>query len=173
MCTAYHLIHGSLDRTSPHDRFSCFAGHAGVTNRETDHAFPSAAIRPHLRYACDAASLSNQVIISGPRGIFWNSSIRPSVCRSVPWRSCLGYRHAGCLQMIHRRSPEMCGLRTRPRTDVDPPRLLPPSNCHRQGAYRVDTLYAYVLLWWLASRSYWRCHGGVCWSTAVVWTDKW
>jgi len=31
----------------------------------------------------------------------------------------------------------MCGLRTRPRTDVDPPRFLPPSNCHRRGAYRL------------------------------------
>ena len=42
-------------------------------------------------------------------------------------------RHAGCLQLSRRRPPEMCGLRTRPRTDVDPPRFLPPSNCHRQG----------------------------------------
>jgi len=40
---------------------------------------------------------------------------------SVPWRSCLGYRHAGCLQLSHRRPPETCGQRTRPRTDVDPP----------------------------------------------------
>jgi len=57
----------------------------------------------------------------------------PSVCLSVPWRSCLGYRHAGCLQLCHRRPPEMCVLRTRPRTDVDPPRYLPPSNCHWRG----------------------------------------
>jgi len=54
-----------------------------------------------------------------------------SVRLSVPW--CLGYRHAGCLQLSHRRAPEMCGLQTRPRTDVDPPRFLPPSNCHRRG----------------------------------------
>ena len=46
------------------------------------------------------------------------------VCLSVPWRSCLGYRHAGCLQLSHRLPPEMRGLRTRPRTDVDPPRFL-------------------------------------------------
>ena len=50
--------------------------------------------------------------------------IARSVCLSVPRRSCLGYRHAGCLQLSHRRPPEMCGLRTRPRTDVDPPRFL-------------------------------------------------
>ena len=46
----------------------------------------------------------------------------------MPWLSCLGYRHAGCLQLSHRRPPEMCGLRTRPRMGVDPPRFLPPSN---------------------------------------------
>ena len=56
---------------------------------------------------------------------------------SVPWRSCL--------QLSHRRPPKMCGLQTRPRTDVDPPPFLPPSNCHRRGGgYRlavpVDTL---------------------------------
>ena len=52
--------------------------------------------------------------------------IARSVCLSVTWRSCLGYRHAGCLQLSHRRPPEMGGLRTRPRTDVDPPRFLGP-----------------------------------------------
>jgi len=55
-----------------------------------------------------------------------------SVRLSVPRRSCLGYRHAGCLQLSHRRPLEMRGLRTRPRTDVYPPRFLPPSNCHRR-----------------------------------------
>jgi len=60
-----------------------------------------------------------------------------SVRLSVPWRGCLGYRHAGGLQLSHRRPPEMCGLWTRPRTDVDPPLFLPPSNCHRRGAYRL------------------------------------
>jgi len=60
-------------------------------------------------------------------------AILRSVCQSVPWCSCLGYRHAGCLQLSHRRPPEMCGLRTRLRTDVDPPRCLPPSNCRRRG----------------------------------------
>ena len=60
-----------------------------------------------------------------PWGAF---GIERSVCLSVCpiiiiKRSCLGYRHAGCLQVSHRRPPEMCGLRTRPRTDVDPPRF--------------------------------------------------
>jgi len=70
-------------------------------------------------------------------GIKQYTAIRPSFRLSVPWRSCLGYRHAGCLQLSQRRPPEMCGLRTRPRTDVDPPRFLPPSNCHRWEAYRL------------------------------------
>ena len=67
-----------------------------------------------------------------PMGAFWNSTIRPS----VSWCSCLGYRHAGCLQLSHRRP--LCGLRTRPRTDVDPPRLLPPSNWHRRRGHIVS-----------------------------------
>jgi len=66
-----------------------------------------------------------------PRG---NFGIARSFRLSVLWRSCLGYRHAGCLQFSHRRPPEMWGLRTRPRTDVDPPQFLPPSNCHRLDA---------------------------------------
>jgi len=45
-------------------------------------------------------------------------SVPLSVRLSAPWRSCLGYRHAGCLQLSYRQQPEMCGLRTRPRTDV-------------------------------------------------------
>ena len=32
----------------------------------------------------------------------------------------------------------MCGLRTRPRRDVDPPRFLPPSNCHRRRGHVVS-----------------------------------
>jgi len=58
--------------------------------------------------------------------------IAQSIRLSFPWRSCLGYRHAGCLQLSHRRPPEMCGLRTRPRTDIDPPRFFG-LNCHRRG----------------------------------------
>ena len=60
-------------------------------------------------------------------------SVCLSVRLSVPWRSCprraaaLGYMHAGCLQLSHCRPPEMCVLRIRPRTDVDPPRVELPS----------------------------------------------
>ena len=57
--------------------------------------------------------------LRGHFGIAW------SVCLSVQWHSCLGYRHtAGCLQLSHRQPPEICGLQTRLRTDVDLPWFL-------------------------------------------------
>jgi len=49
-----------------------------------------------------------------------------TVCLSHAAAACLGYRHAGCLQLSHRWPPEMWGLRTRPPTDVDSPRFLDP-----------------------------------------------
>ena len=61
-------------------------------------------------------------------------SIRLSVRPSVPWHSCLGYRHAGCLQLSQRRTPETCGLRTRPRTDVDHCDF-----CHRRPAIDISS----------------------------------
>ena len=59
-----------------------------------------------------------------PRPIRGHFGIARSVRLSVIWRICLCYRHAGCLQLSHHRLPEMCGLWTRPRTDVDPPRFM-------------------------------------------------
>ena len=63
----------------------------------------------------------------------------------VPWRSCLGYRHACCLQLSHRWPPEMCGLWTRIFGSMDWRRWpdwrrsdMPPSNCHRRRAYRLS-----------------------------------
>jgi len=50
-----------------------------------------------------------------PRPIGGNFGIARSVLLSFPWRSCLGYRHTGCLQLSHHQPPDMCGLRTRPR----------------------------------------------------------
>jgi len=46
-------------------------------------------------------------------------SVCPSVCLSPRRTAALGYRHAGCLQLSH--------VRTRPRTDVDPPWVELPS----------------------------------------------
>jgi len=66
-------------------------------------------------------------------------SVCLSVCLPVPRRSCrrraaaLGYRHAGCLQLSPCRPPEMCGLWTRRRTNVDPPRVELPSSRHPRG----------------------------------------
>jgi len=80
-----------------------------------------------------------------PRGALSDTVISPFVCLSHGAAACLGYRHAGCLQLSHRRSPEMCKLWTRPQTEVDPPRFLdpwwpdwrrndmPPLNCHQRG----------------------------------------
>ena len=45
------------------------------------------------------------------------------------------YRHAGCLQLSHRRPPEMCGLRIRRK-----------SNCHRREAYRLAATWRYLVL---------------------------
>ena len=63
------------------------------------------------------------------------------------------YRHAGCLQLSHRRPSKMCGLRNRPRTDVNPPRFWPPSNCHGWGHIvsppRGDTFLSEAFARWL------------------------
>ena len=88
-------------------------------------------------------------------GTFWNSAIRPS----VPRRSCLGYRHAGCLQLSHRRPPEICGLRTRPRTDVDPPRFSDLTAIGGGGAYRLAAPGAIPSFLHCRGKSYF-CHHG-------------
>jgi len=56
-----------------------------------------------------------------------DTAIRPSVCTmaQLPW----GYRHTGCLQLSHV---------TRPRTEVDPPRV----ELTSAGAYRLAALGA-------------------------------
>ena len=83
-----------------------------------------------------------------PMGVFGIArSVRLSVCLSHGAAVCLGYRHAGCLQLSQRRPPEMCRLRTRPRTDVDSPRFLDPRwpdwrrnvELSSAGAYRLAT----------------------------------
>ena len=66
-------------------------------------------------------SFANKCTCSRVRLVLCTSLLHSPVGLSVP-----GYRHAGCLQLSHHRPPEMCGLRTRPRTDVDPPRRLDP-----------------------------------------------
>ena len=64
------------------------------------------------------------------------------MCVSQGAAACLGLRHAGCLQVSHRRPPEMCGLRPRRNN-------MPPSNCHRRGGIssrrpRGDNLFIYI-----------------------------
>ena len=107
----------------------------GVSGCTADEIFT-----PCLPFRRSAAQ-RDQLILSPPYGrtALSDTTIRSSLHLSV----CLshgaaalgkGYRHADCPQLSHRRPLEMCGLRTRPRTDVDPPRFLPPSNCRRRGA---------------------------------------
>jgi len=101
----------------------------------------------------------------GRRGAFWNSAIRRSVCLSHGATARLGYRHAGCLQLSHHRPPEMCGLRTRPRTDVDPPRFVHP----RRPDWRRHDRYATVELPSVGSISSRRRRGDILYST-IYWT---
>ena len=60
-----------------------------------------------------------------------------SVRLSVPWRSCLGYRHAGCLQLSHRPTRD---VRTAdPSADGRRSAAVYGSNCYRrgEGGYRL------------------------------------
>ena len=74
--------------------------------------------------------LSSSPYRGGGIGALSNTARLSVLRRSCPFaRSCptLGCMHAGCLQLCHRRPPEMCGLRTRSRTHVDPPPVELPS----------------------------------------------
>ena len=102
--------------------------------KETIRAAAPAAVDEQRAMRADERRTTRKLLCQSASGEeLSDTAIRPS----VPWRSCLGYRHACCLQLNHRRPPEMRGLRTRPRMDVDPARFLPPSNCHWQRAYRL------------------------------------
>ena len=90
------------------------------------------------RSSAETSSCSVEMHSLRPRPRGGHFGIARSVRLSVPRRSCLGYRHAGWLQLSHRRPPGMCGLRTRPRTDVDPPRFLDRTAIDGgAGAYRL------------------------------------
>jgi len=86
----------------------------------------AAVVSPQRSSAVSTNSLHNTHLESSQAAYYYRT-LRDTaipIRLSVPWRSCLGYRRAGCLQLSHRRPPKMCGLRTRPRTKVDPPRFL-------------------------------------------------
>jgi len=113
-CTSFCQV---LKKKHIKENWFLFLAHGIHTQRRNVH---------RLRRTCKKIREFSCLALAGHFGI-----ARLSVRLPVPWRSCLGYRHAVCLQLSHRWPPETCGLRTRPRTDVDPPRFLPPSNCHR------------------------------------------
>ena len=85
----------------------------GTAEREN---FP-AAVRPQFRKSTwpDSARARS----ASSRELLRDTAIRPSVCLVPRRAAALGYRHAGCPQLTLRR--------TRPRTDVDPPRVELPS----------------------------------------------
>jgi len=63
---------------------------------------PSCELQETQWHCCDCSS---KLSCPWPKGHFGIArSIRLS---SVPWRSCLGYRHAGCLQLSHRQPPNV------------------------------------------------------------------
>jgi len=106
--------------------------HATRTIRDTRCYF-------NVRSKADISQLNlphdTRVLFLCPR-LWGHFGIARSVRVSVPWHSCLGYigTLAACsLATAGHHSPEMCGVRSRPRTDVDPPRFLPQSNCRRRG----------------------------------------
>ena len=100
------------------------------------------------RQCCDPRMIDADLLLFEflimPRALGGHFGIARSVRLSVPRRSCLGYRHAGSLQLSHRRPPQMCGLRTRPRTDVDPPRFL--DRTAIGGAYRLAVPGRYLVV---------------------------
>ena len=109
--------------------------HAALMTRSVQMAYWQ-ALTSRLMWLIPAVrSVVLKLIWPRPSGHF---GITRYVRLSVPWRSCLGYTHTGCLQLSHCRPPEMCGLQTCPWMDTDPPRFLP-SNWYRQGgrAYRL------------------------------------
>ena len=99
----------------------------GTAEREN---FP-AAVRPQFRKSTwpDSARARS----ASSRELLRDTAIRPSVCLVPRRAAALGYRHAGCLQLTLRR--------TRPRTDVDPPRVdLPSARGISSRRPRGDTL---------------------------------
>jgi len=63
---------------------------------------------------------------------------------SVPWLSCLGCRHAGCLQLSLCRPPEMCRLN--PSTDGRRSAMISASNCHQRHIILPPTCHALFVI---------------------------
>ena len=74
--------------------------------KETIRAAAPAAVDEPRAMRADERRTTRKLLCQSASGEeLSDTAIRPS----VPWRSCLGYRHAGCLQLNHRRPPEIRG----------------------------------------------------------------
>jgi len=80
------------------------------------HAFVQICTFPYenppnsLDYFCTDKKESLICLLAFAPALEGHFRIARPVRLSVPWRSCLGYRKAGCLQLSHRQPPQMCGL---------------------------------------------------------------
>ena len=105
---------------------------------------------------CSATVISPAVVIMPPpyggRALS-DTTIRTPVCLSHGAADEAIGTLAACSLATARRPPQMCGLRTRLRTDVDPPRFLLPSYCHRRGAYRLAAPGRYLVSFPVVMRS--------------------
>jgi len=127
-CSSRSISPGSRAHSVEAAAATCGSQMMGRKNGRTGRRFH----RPCSAYYVSSANKSLTVTVSylGPnarhrQGGISDTAIRPSVRVSVPGRN--GPRRAAALGYSHRRPPEMCGLRTRPRKDVDPPRVDPAS----------------------------------------------
>jgi len=98
---------------------------------------------PSLRcqYCSNLLTVESQLtaFIVIPPALGGHVGIARSVRLSVPCHSCLGYRHAGCLQLSHHWPPEICGLRA-PSTDGRRPAAIFGSMDWRRWPYLYETI---------------------------------
>jgi len=84
------------------------------------------------RQCCDPRMIDADLLCHRCRGSLSDTAIRLSVCLSHG-AAALGAQLPLAIHALAAHSLAMCGLRTRPRTDVDPPRV----ELASAGAYRL------------------------------------
>jgi len=119
--TSSHCSVGSQDQDR---RISVSSGLETMTavSRTTPASSDRHGINTHDQCDITPFDICTKRLLCPPPAALNDTAIRPPVCPS------LGYRNAGCVAQLPRlyarwlpgRPPEICGLRTRPQTDVDP-----------------------------------------------------